>query len=299
MLISSFAPVRLRIADDRDDITIKSVPVSGDDPVVCREFDPGAAEIRDYQTPMVGVDGVVDESAFTGARTLSFDLIVKGDDTVSAYRYIERLCAFTYPGRRPYLYASRAGMDSGGRAWRMRLRGNPFSITYGRMAASLLELQLAFTAPGGHFESADLLGKDISSVYVAGSALTFPLEFPFSFGVTGDTTYAEVSDVIGGSVPTSPSFDVYGPSTGQSIQISTDRGQIFVINNVVLGSGEYVRIDMGTGTVRVQGDPARSVYHLVDWRQSTFWRLWPGPILFRSLGGTLTKIRWRNKRLTI
>lgn len=307
MGMSLVAPAQLRLTNDQhtESILIRALSASGRDPVLCSTWDPGAPEPREYQSPVIGGDGVTDSTEYTGARTVTLDLVVFGDAAGSPYAYVERLAALAAPSQRAWLYAMRADPALFGEEWRMALRGDPLSITYNRAAASRLELRLIFTAPGGYFESPER-PADLHALAVGGAELVFPCAFTpppapggIIFGAGAGAGSPAVSATIGGTVPTSPTVYLYGPFTDGSASIRTSRGHLFAVSGVSLDPGEYVEINMAAGTIRELGDPARSLYHLVDWRVSTFWRLDPGPIEFRAVGATEARVRWRDKRITI
>ena len=288
------APAQLTIVDDYDSITVRPVPVHSGHPVTCRTYEIGAPEIRDASTPRIGQDGVYDDSAFTGARPVSLDLVIRGDGSGSPYSYLERLVAFAHPGRRPYLYMSRYGVTPDG-PWRMRLRGNPFSITHSRRAAALLELGLAFTSPTGYFESPQKsLGT--SPTGAQDTDWSFPMSFPYTFGSSGITP-SLTFDVVG-SAPVSPIITIYGPAVNP--ELVADDGTLFAFNGLTLDVNQHVYIDMGVGAVNLNADPTSSVWHLVDWGRSRWFRLMTGTrrITIRGITGAAT-VYWRNRRLTI
>ncbi len=286
------APARLRLADSHDDITVRQVPAGSGDPVVCREFDPGAPEIRESVQPRTGGDGTIDASAYTGSRVVTFDLVVFGDQTDSAYGYAERLAAMAHPTRRPWLYVQREGL---GEEWRIGLRGNPFSIAYGRRAAALLELSLTFTAPEGYFESG-VRGIDSGAAPATSEGLILPTTFPIVLG--GDIGSFNHPLTVGSSVPVAPLLYFYGPAADPRAELAT--GEVFSTAGLGLDSGQFLQVDMAAGTVLLNGDRGSSVYHLVDWSESSFWRLHPGTnyVSYGTSQGRMY-LQWRDRRLTV
>lgn len=288
------APAKLTLADTYDTIVIRQVPVSTGDPVICRAWDVGSPEIRETSTPLAGQDGVDDGALFTGVRPVQLDLVVWGDDDAAAYEYAERLAAMTHPTRRPYLHIERSGITTTG-PWRMPLRGNPYSLAYGRKAISMLEMTLAFTSPTGFFES------PLNEVSSSGSLVTaigwvFDADFPEGFGSGGNTATASIT--IAGSAPVSPRITIYGPSEDPAVV--TDTGDIFAFDGLNLGDGEFVVIDMAAGTADVNGSDNNGAYHLVDWTRSRWFRLWPGARTVSVLGSVgQVVIAWRDRRLSI
>lgn len=291
------APAQLVLVDESDTLTIRPAVATANDPIVCKEWDLGAPEIRSASSDRAGGDGTIDRAGFTGARTVTFDLVILGDYHNSPYAYVERLVAMTHPSRRPKLQITRNTPEAYGQTWEMELRGNPFSISYGRRAAALLELQLSFVAPLGYLVG-DNQGYDSGFVMEgSGSNLTFPVTFPMG---TGQNTTGNPSLTlhVGGSVPVHPIIYIFGPATNPEVR--TDDGLRVLFDGLALSAGQFVQIDMAAGTVRLDGAPEASVYHLVDFTVSTFWQWLPGAhtVRYIATSGQMS-VHWRDRRFTI
>jgi hypothetical protein len=326
------APARLTLIDGDVVIPIRDVPMKSEDPlrwqlpaVLCREWDPGAPEPRTAVFERAGLDGVDDATAFTGPRTVTLDLVVFGGGDIgigyqtverSAYYLVEQLVTMTHPSRRPYLYVRRPATPGEDMAlvaddagWRLKLRGNPFSITYGRKAATMLELSLVFTAPEGLFESD--WRQDYSAQAGEGTA-TFTFgdtdaniftlgtqdAAQFTFGTAADKSPTFTVNVDS-AIPVPPVLYFYGPAVDPRVDLST--GQSFGFTGLSIESGQYVQVDMAAGTALLGGSWDAPVYHLVDWTHSTFWRL-SGPVQATFTGGAAggrLVIQWRDRRLTV
>ncbi|MDP8971153.1 MAG: hypothetical protein M3N52_11805 [Actinomycetota bacterium] len=477
-------PATLTLTDDTDTIVIRPPAAGSGDPIVCTSWDLGAPTVRDAAAPRAGADGVIDRARYIGPRTVTLDLAVFGDDAATAYDYAGRLTAMTHPTRRPKLLIERGNPEATGETWEMLLRGNPFSITYGRRAAAMLELQLTFEAPLGLLEgplrgresvaaeslaytatnlipnpsfevdtgswnawggtldrstaqawrgaasglftasaaasaahigtpdtvmpatagapytaqsrarmstaNARLLfprlyfldsagavlnsfngvsvlhdqaawrltsvtataptGTAYASVYLMGGADVVAGDavhidgvmldqsdrvrpyfdgattgatwtgtvhnspstytgYPAHYGVVagdplpwrlGNATAANpyLEFVVAGHAPVHPLVYIYGPVTDPAVE--DDTGNRFVFTGLNLASGQFVDIDMAEGTVRIGGNPDASVYHLVDFTQSTFWRWMPGAhaVRYEATAGRVA-VHWRERRLTI
>lgn len=286
-------PAELTLVDGDVQIVVRPVVPSHASPVLCREWNPGAPDVREQMTDRMGADGTIDATAFTGRRTVTLDLQVFGNEEGSAYQLLERLVAMTHPTHRPYLHVRRGGPLA--ESWRIALRGNPFSVSYGRKAATVLDLQLAFTAPDGYFES-PVRSASSSGPAQRGTGLVFPVVYPLTFGTSGDAPTPLVVDVYS-PMPIAPVLRIYGPAINP--ELITLGGLRFSFTSLTVNAGEYVEIDMGNATVRLNGQASTPVFHTVDWSVSTFWRLPPGSTIvqFLSTGGQLV-ISWRDRRLT-
>lgn len=290
-------PAVLTLVSDTDTITLRPAQASGADPIVCSAWDLGAPAVRESVVDRPGADGTIDRTQFAGSRSVSFDLAVFGDGSGSAYAYLERLAAMTHPGVRPRLRIQRDSPEATGQTWEMVLRGNPYSLSYGKMAAAKLDLQLQFTAPLGFLEG-DL--QEAQTVLADPSVVTgivFPITFPLS---TGNTSAANpiITITVGGSAPIAPVFRIFGPATAP--EITDNLGQRFKMTGLVLAASNYVDIDMSAATVRINGDPAQSAYETVDFSVSTFWTWKPGvhTVRYVASSGSLLA-QWRDRRYSI
>lgn len=290
-------PASLTLVSDTDSIELRPARARASDPVVCSRWDLGAPSVRESEVDMPGADGSIDRSSYTGSRSVSFELVVFGDDTQSPYAYLERLEAMTHPGIRPVLRIERDVPEAAGQTWEMQLRGNPFSIAYGRAAAAKLDLTLQFTAPLGYLEGDWQAYQSLQADETSATGFSAPFSFPLA---TGNTTadnpilYATVR----GSAPIAPYLYINGPATNP--RITDDSGQSFTFTGLTIALNQFVEIDMGAGTVRLMGSPDASVYHLVDFSVSTFWRWPPGEHVVRyfATSGSVA-VSWRDRRYSI
>lgn len=286
-------PAVLTLTDTFDTIVLRPELPKVTDPVVCKSWDLGAPEVRTATQGAAGADGNIDSTTLTGSRTVTFDLQLMGDDP---YDILERLAAMTHPTRRPTLKVWRVG--GSGEVYEMGLRGNPFSVSFTRRSAAIIELQLTFEAPLGYLVSAL---REVSSNPAVGEdphRFKFPATFPISTG-HGSGSYPVVTQPIGGSAPVAPTILIYGPA--KNPRIEADGGRSFAFTGLTLATGQYVEIDMGAGTVRLNGATNASLYHLVDWAKSTFWTWLPRTtpsVRYVAAAGQIT-VRWRERRLTI
>lgn len=287
-------PARLVLTSDTDTITIRPEWASSKDPVICKQWDLGAPDVRANAADRTNADGVMDTSGFTGARTVTLELLVFGDAYGSPYAYAERLAAMAHPYRRPKLQITRAAPESAGQTWELELRGNPYSLAYGQRAAAMLEMQLSFTAPKGYLEG-DYQSFDAQPQGSGGTGVTFPLSFPLGTGNSGTPILVLA---IGGSAPVAPQFYIYGPVSNPVI--SDDLGNVFSLQGLTVNSGDVVQIDMDTGSVLLNGSANASLFQAVDWSVSSFWRWFPGhrTVRFNATSGVMS-VYWRDRRFTI
>lgn len=295
-------PAKLVLSDSLDTVVIRPEIATAADGVVCREWDLGAPTIRENVVDRPGADGAVDTTLHIGARTVSFDLVIRGDDTVSAYEYVDRLTAMTHPYRRPELVINRTNNPPQAVAgeWRMRLRGNPYSVVFGRRAAAMIEMQLSFSAPDGVLEGATRgLSTEGNAVTNddGNDGLILPTPFPWTMGGAGRTGRL-MSFVVSGVLPVQPNLIIYGPVTNPYISTSDD--EEFSLPGLTVASGEFVTVSMSNGQALLNGDPALSVYDYIDFTESSFWSWKPGERTVTMAGQTgQLVVQWRERRLTI
>lgn len=290
-------PAVLTLVSDTDTIVLRPINPSSSDPILCSNWDLGAPSVRENVSDRPGGDGTIDNSTYTGGRSVTFDLHIFGNAVNSPYAWLERLTAMTHPGIRPRLRVQRASPEAYGQTWEMELRGNPFSISFGRTAAAKLDLTLQFTNPTGYL-SGDL--QEVTSVMADptnASGFIFPIAFPLATGTTSASNPL-VYAVVAGSAPVTPAIRIYGPVTAP--QVTDEAGQTFKLTGLTLAAGNYVDIDMGGATARINGDAAQSALDTVDFSVSTFWTWSPGAhtVRYAATSGSIV-VQWRDRRLTI
>lgn len=302
-----YSPAALELIDGDIKIPVRPLIATAADPIACTSWDLGAPEVRITSTPRPGADGVDEGGGYLGSRTVTLELLIRGDGAAVAgghdpYWYADQLTAMCHPSRRPVLAITRNSETSRGVTWYLGLRGNPWSMTIDRASAARLAMTLSFTAPAGLLES-DLhqvvspTGNDIAS-----TDWRFPAHFPKGFGLTSaDPT---VTCTISGTGPVAPTLYINGPITNPRIR--DDLGNVFAFTGLTLVTGQTVRIDMAAGTVLV-ADPetgwnntSADVWHTVDFEDSTFWQ-WPTgtrKVALLSETGSFS-ITWRDRQLSI
>lgn len=287
-------PAELTLINGTDTVVIRPRVATSADPVFCRQWDLGAPDVRVTATPIPGSDGTEEGPAFLGARTITLDLTIQGSAIRSAYDYLTTLTKMSHPLQKPVLKVSRATGTA--ETWTLPLRGNPFSVQWTRRSAALIDVQLSFTSPGGLLEG-PLRSYEFQAAGTESGGLVFPSDFPEDFGTGASTNPYRAIDV-GGMAPVSPTLYFQGPLTGA--EAYTDDNERFRMPDLILAAGQLAMVDMETGDVLLDGNPANSLYHLVDFDVSSFWRWNPGRHIVRHVGnsGRLT-VQFTERALTI
>jgi hypothetical protein len=314
-------PAELVLVNGADRIAVRPRPATAGNPVMCKQWELSAADVRVTSVPVAGGDGVTESDAYMGARTVTLDLVILGGtDPITqldhdAYWYADTLARMAHPAARPTLRITRAmptgyGTGSYGagqyggapQTWSIALRGNPFSIAYGRRAAAMLEMQLTFSWPSGYLEADPTTYTATLGTTTGRRDLTFPFTMPYAFGATGGS-YPSAAITVGGDAEVRPIVYITGPVTNPEIGAGTDR---FRFTDLTLAAGQTAEIDMGAATIRIS-DPSRgsapdemSAYAAVDWTVSDFWTWPPGAYTFRYYANTGTaRVRFAERRLNI
>lgn len=303
-------PAELKLNDGSTTITLRPVPATSGDPIMCREWDLGSPDVRITYNPIPGADGVIDGAGFLGSRNVSFDLQILGgkspDDGLEhdAYWYLQKLAAMTHPARRPVLQIRRPGGMNQGQTFTMALRGNPYSISYTRQSAAFLELQLQFTAPTGVLEG-PLQSLSTGPTGNSTGDWHWPMSFPYGFGVPAVGSNSPILNVpVGGTSAVYPQVYITGPCTNPLLRVGPAYTDVFSFTGLALSAGETVQIDMGAATVmKSSAGSARAatdLFTLVDWSQSTFWSWAPGihQIEYVANSGAMT-VQWRDRQIAI
>ncbi len=308
-MITAVHAAELILINGADQIVLRPRSANAGDPIACKEWDLGAPEMRYTTSPNPGADGVSQGAGFTGPRTVTFDLQIRGGvDPVTgirrdAYWYVQKLVAMAHPAASPVLRITRAGDTAG--TYEMALKGQPWAITYTRRAAAMLELQLSFIAPLGMAEG-PLLSFSTRDSDIGREALDwiFPAAFPKGFGPSADLIYPNLTFTVGGSAAVSPSIYITGPVEDPDIVVSN--GDRFRLSGLTIRSGQTLHIDMDTGVVRL-GDIETgqvfdeiSPFQAIDFNVSTFWRWQPGTYTVRYLRTTgILTVQYRERLMSV
>jgi hypothetical protein len=157
------------------------------------------------------------------------------------------------------------------------------------------EFLIALVCPDPRMYSQTLNSSSATGVATVPGA-AFPWAFPVSFGGgTGQTLTLSVTNA--GNFDTPPILRVTGPLRDPIIRNSTPAQVSIGLGNVVLGSGNWIEIDMGARTV--VRDDGVSLYDRVGFPGTDWWQLVPGSNtvdLFASdtTAATTLTVTWRD-----
>jgi hypothetical protein len=254
----------------------------------CDSLDLGYPEVRDVTSNRPDQHGIDDRTLFFGARAVSATIqAVRGAGAV-----IDQVAAsfsrFMQPDIRPELHYI---LDRPGTPERMlvvRAAGYGWAVE----GAEQRSIALSWVCADPYARDADLQ----QTIALAGAhetqAFTFPMTFPFSFTIGGDTPPSVGNMAIGGDVSIKPLLRVYGPIANASVSIrpalSSASFVIGFVGGYNIAAGQYVEIDTQEKTAFLNGDRTKSVITSIDWA-NVFWPVLPtGQTSYLQIRGSST-----------
>ena len=251
-----------------------------DDPrtgYVVTKLDLGHPTVRAVTTDRVGAPGSLDDTAFHGARAVSIEVKCSAseDGATSRRAVLDRLRAYTSPGRRPVLvWAEDDGVER-----RVVLRGENAPLTFDRAPGGIgIPVQLAFVAPEGVLERLAETTATVSAVATPGSGIGFPVRLPFGF--PRSSTYGATRVVNGGTEAAPPVIELWGPCTSP-VLLNLTTGQRISLPGLTLTAQQYAQVDVAAATIRLNGRASESLYSWQEWGVSVFPWIAPGENLLR------------------
>lgn len=253
--------------------------------------------VRSTVEPVPQRDGATVFDAFRGAMYPILRGQVKAADLTDRRERIEELEALT---------------DSILRADGI-LRWTPTGAAERRLTVRLLEAVQISAGPGviKEFQLALVAGDptvyaeleqtaDSAALTVGGGgAEVFPHGFPYSYGDFSGGGNVNVTN--GGTVPTFPIVEVYGPITGPAVYNVTT-GKVVSFPGLSIGAGDYLEVDMRRETAELNGSPDVNMIRYLDVAGSEFFALEPGVNAIRLSGtgfdaATIARVKWRDAYL--
>lgn len=299
-------PAELKLVNGTDTIVIRPKVAGALDPILCKQWDLGAPELRFTTVANPGSDGTTESDGYLGQRTVTMEVVVMGGkDPVTgavhdAYWYASKLTQMQHPRATPVLQITRDDELNAGKTWNMALRGGGYTAPFTSRSAALLEMSLTFVCPGGLIDGPLLSFTTPTSGAGGNTDLDFPTSLPFTFGLTG-STFPQLNLNVGGDATVIPTVYISGPVKNPEVRSGDDK---FVFDGLTLIAGQTVQIDMASGAIRLgsggQITDDMNAYNTVDWAKSSFWAWQPGfhNVRFYSTTGSVT-VQYRERRLTI
>lgn len=247
--------------------------------VYVAKVDIGAPAVREVAYDLPDRDGVLDQTAFVGARLITLSgQVIASAEAGTRQQILDRLQRFCRPGTRPTLTV--AMNDDEPRV--IGLRPDQCAAPIERPGRC--PVAASWKAPDPRWYAAGPDGTPVvASVIVyppvsssQGRAynLTFARQYPSAWGGSG---FAVAT--VEGSTATWPTHRIDGPATNPYVTTSDPAGNTTRIDfaSLTLAIGEYVEIDTAARTVWLNGDPGADRYSTLDFAATRWGPIHPGP----------------------
>lgn len=218
----------------------------------------GSPEIRRYEYPRAGRNGVMVSPSLTSGRTFAFTIRVNHPTPATYHAAMVTLMdaiaeAFNAPADTVALTFNLPGAAIGGTdvgAWVHPVRWTATTDTLYHKGAGLVALEL-FAGDPLVYSVAET--STVISLAVSGGGFTFPEVFPLIFAGGGSSGTANI--VNAGNAPSPPRFRIDGPVTDPRIRSDTaDKDLLF---DLTVDSGDWVDINVQNRSVLLNGTASR------------------------------------------
>lgn len=245
-------------------------------------LDLGSVDKRDTSQEIADGNGTIDPSSLIGAR----DVLLAGTmvpDVAELWQMREALAAFESQRIRCTI----TWQESATAPVRMVRRARAVQIPGRVTAAPADAFRAVFRVERGVIEAA---AQSTAIVYASGSGIalgrTYPLTHPRIYPQAPPVGATTITNA--GKFDAAPVLRVFGPCAGLRIENRTlDRALVFVPDFAV-NAGEYLEIDTTTRTIRLDSDPTQSRQSRLDFADTRWWWLAPGPNDVRFVPDTYT-----------
>ena len=258
------------------------------------KFDPGYPAVREVSNNAADRDGAIDQTQLFGPRVISLDGILKPTDAISKVGLLQKLMPFMQASARPMLTWQLYPQDDPLQA---QVRPAQLSQALTPMWSDTFSAQWVAADPKWYSSSQQTVTISLAAAGVEGR--TYNLVFNRTYPLTGGGE-GVVLVQVGGSVPTPPTFRIYGYCVNPRVINQTTGEQLSFIGTV--DPGDYLLVDVGQRLVLLNSDPAASRYSMLDYLNSSWWLLQPGPNQVRYTADAVqvqsqVEMTWRNASL--
>jgi hypothetical protein len=243
--------------------------------------DLGYPTVKAVTTDLAEQDGVDDQTAYFGQRTIQLTGAIVPTCGGSRTKMKDKLAPFLAASGRPTLvYALDTDVDVRCFDLRVSQWSNPIDHPVNAVGFSV-QWAAAPIAYGDFLNQVELPLSAEQSV-----GFSFPLSFPFSFGGSGGPSGA-VTILNVGTFPSWPLLRIFGPCTDPSVLwVDPTTGEsvgpkIVFTGGLVIAEGDYLEVDTQARTARINGDPGANRYNFVDFAATSWGQLAVGPNTLR------------------
>lgn len=237
-------------------------------------LDIGFPTVREVRAALPTRDGDFDTTALFGPRVVTIAgsvIAVAGSARQTA---VSKLAYWLRPAVRPRLVYA---VDAGVAPLAIGLRGSQMSAPFTNPFVSAFSASWVAPDPVAYALTAQTITLGPQGT-ASGRAynLTFPRTYPAATGGSGMGTLTN-----GGDKGTWPHLLIYGPCTNPAIFWVSPPGGAVVFAGLTVAAGDYVDVDTFNQTAYVNSNPAASRYGNLDFTQTVWAPLPPGPTTLR------------------
>ena len=249
----------------------------------CTQLDLGYPAVREVVTNRPDQDGVDDRTAYFGSRVVSANITAQSPAAVSVDAIAASFAPFMVPSVRPVLHYVLERPGAAERTLTVRAANYTWPISGGTKR----EIQLQWVAADAIASAAAVrtatawAGSDVKGGRV------YNLTFNRTYGAEGGSFPTTATLRTDGDVPAWPLLRVYGPITLPFLAFGP-AGQIKFLAPFAIDAGHFVEISTADRTVFLDGDLAQPAFASLDWRQTKWPSIAPGPGIPMSISGTST-----------
>jgi hypothetical protein len=246
----------------QDGAELLNVAATGSSSLIClNNVDLGYPQVREVTTPISGSHGTTDTSQWFGSRLVTTQFTLPERPLTDLAH--DQLAGLMAPGLRLWLYVQRPDWAT---ERRILVRGSTFACPPGVMRVA----QAGWIAPGGLLEDATQSYVTLNPQADSAGGFEVPMDVPLdiSGGLVAGATLIDV----GGTVPTPPTIDIYGPCSDPLVRC-VDTGKQIVFTGLTIADGDFLHIDMDSKSVLLNGDPSQSRYSRLDIANSDWFTL--------------------------
>jgi hypothetical protein len=253
--------------------------------------DLGFPAVRVVADDLPGQDGSDDQTANFSSRSVQLTGHVFPSALGSRSKGLDALMPFLAPGARPTLtYAFDLDVDERNLDMRVSQWSNPV------ISPENSAFSVQWVCPNPIAYTADYSEADIPPYAGSTEGRTYPLVYPRHYPTSGG----------GGSVATTlgtyaawPTVLFHGPCTDPALFWGTTA---IVFSGITIALGDYLEVDARNRTALLNGDPGASRYNFLDFADTNWGPLQPGPNVLRYSPGSfsppsLAEVRWNDSFL--
>jgi hypothetical protein len=286
----------LRLEDSRVSSTpgwlspLVLAPING---YVPQKIDLGFPEIREVANPRTDAHGIIDSTAYVGARPVVLEVALAPELTelASTERSLgDTLRAWLAPAMRPYLVYQ---LDPSDPIRRLEVRNTGASYISSFVDDDYQIMGIGWKAPNGFAEDYEATEATTWSTTAPTTETGRTYDLTFDRGYPATEEIEPNSVTVSGNVAVDAVIRLYGPCVSPAISNETTGAVLDFSGNggLTLNAGEYLEVDVRNRTAYLNGDTSQSRYSYLNFSTSSRlpeFRLEPGTNTLRYTPASTT-----------